>query len=129
MAEIIYDEDGKAIAQIVEVDGQSRRVPPPIDTVAILQEQLDQLELARAAAIRQLRAQVAAALLANGWSQSDTMAAGRDFFASHAADIYGYVSGAAPAFAAAVSVDGREWLDLPAGGGITIRELFAAALG
>lgn len=111
--------------------------PPPTreqmlatpDPVAILQEQLDQLELARAASIRQLRAQVAAALLANGWSQPDTMAAGRDFFASQAADIYGYVSGAAPAFAAAVQIDGREWLDLPAGGGLTIRELFAEALG
>jgi hypothetical protein len=103
--------------------------PPTPDPVQQLQEQLDQLELLRAASIRQLRAHVAAALLANGWSQPDTMAAGRDFFASHAADIYGYVSGAAPAFAAAVSVDGREWLDLPAGGGLTIRELFAGALG
>jgi hypothetical protein len=57
------------------------------------------------------------------------MAAGRDFFASHAADIYGYVSGASPALAAAVAGDDREWLDLPAGGGISIRELFAEVLG
>lgn len=102
---------------------------PTTDPLAELQAQLDALEEARAAAIRQLRAQVAGALMANGWSQPDTMAAGRDFFASHAADIYGYVSGAAPAFAAAVAIDGREWLDLPAGGGQSIRELFAEALG
>ena len=110
----------------VEYAGPAEPTPNP---VAQLQEQLDALEEARAGLIRQLRAQVAVALIANGWSQPDTMAAGRDFFASHAADIYGYVSGAAPAFAAAVAIDGREWLDLPAGGGQSIRELFAEALG
>ena len=104
-------------------------VSPPAPPLAA---RLDALEEAREAGIRKLRTQVAGALLANGWSQADTMAAGRDFFSSktgHGTAIRAYIDGAAEDFVADVLADPREWLDLPAGGGLSIRELFAEALG
>lgn len=97
-----------------------------VSSLEQLQDQLDALEEQRAKGIRKLRAIVAAALIGNGWSQDDTMLAGRSFFGDHGHAIRAYVDGAAPKFAEDVVGDDRAWLGLFASPGVTIREVILA---
>lgn len=99
--------------------------PEPAELVQ-LQGQLDALEEQRAKKIKRLRAVVAAALIGNGWTQNDTMLAGRSFFGDHGPAIRAYVDGAAPKFAEDVVSDDRAWLGLFASPGVTIREVILA---
>lgn len=99
---------------------------PGPDPLARLRGQLDALEDARAVLIRQLRAQVAVALIGNGWTQDDTMLAGQAFFGDHGPAIRAYIDGAAPKFAEDVVSDDRAWLELFASPGVTIREVILA---
>ena len=99
--------------------------PEPAELVQ-LQGQLDALEEQRAKKIKRLRAVVAAALISNGWTQDDTMMAGRAFFGDHGPAIRAYVDGAAPKFSEDVVSDDRAWLGLFASPGVTIREVILA---
>lgn len=131
---IAHGEDGAIIARWIpdeappSVEDVLNWTPPQPAPWAILRGQLDALEAQRQEGIRELRAMVAGALLANGWSQDDTMLAGRQFFADHGAAIRAYIDGAAPKFAEDVAVDDRAWLGLFASQGVTIREAIIGAV-
>lgn len=120
--EIVAAPDGFAAPSAEAVNAID--ASPPV--WAQLQGQLDALEDQRAKKIKRLRAVVAAALIGNGWTQDDTMLAGRSFFGDHGPAIRAYVDGAAPKFAEDVVSDDRAWLELFASPGVTIREVILA---
>lgn len=93
MAEIIYDDEGNAIAQIVEIDGVPRRVPPPRPDPRFIagRENLAAAEKNAASKILDLKTAAAGALVAGGMSGEEAYAAGSALVLQHANLIQAYI--------------------------------------
>lgn len=116
MSEIVYDADGNAIAQLVEINGVVRRVPPPRPDPRFLagRENLAAAERAASAKILDLKTAAAGALVAGGMTEDDANAAGSAFVLQHSNLIQAYIlAGGNPvsktAFLEAIAADPPAW--------------------
>lgn len=93
MSEIVYDADGNAIAQLVEINGVVRRVPPPRPDPRLVatREGLRSAEKQASERILNLKTNAAAALVSGGMTETDANAAGSAFVLQHAALIQAYI--------------------------------------
>lgn len=72
MPEIIYDDSGNAVTQIVEVHGKLLRVPPPQDSLEdSVEDLLADLDDVRKQKFLQARKTAAEILLSSGMSYSE----------------------------------------------------------